>query len=49
MKIRKPDFWLNKNIISYFFPFSLIIFLINKIKNYSTRNKYSIKTICVGT
>ena len=49
MKMRKPDFWLNKNIISYFFfPFSLIIFLINKIKNYSTRNKYSIKTICVG-
>ena len=49
MKMRKPDFWLNKNIISYFFfPFSLIIFLINKIKNYSKRNKYSIKTICVG-
>ena len=47
--MRKPDFWLNKNIISYFFfPFSLIIFLINKIKNYSTRNKYYIKTICVG-
>ena len=49
MKIKRPNFWLSKNIISYFFyPFSLITFLINFIKNFSKRKKFSLKTICIG-
>lgn len=47
--MRKPNFWLEKNIISYFFfPFSLLTFVINHIKSFSTKKKISIKTICIG-
>ena len=49
MKIKKPVFWNNKNLISIsLFPFSIITFLVNLFKNLSLRKKYNIKTICVG-
>ena len=49
MKIKKPVFWNNKNLISIsLFPFSIITFLVNLFKNLSMRKKYNIKTICVG-
>ena len=49
MKIKKPKFWYDKNLISYFFfPFSLITNLINFFKKYSKVNYFSIKTICIG-
>ena len=49
MKIKKPVFWNNKNLISTsLFPFSIITFLVNLFKNLSMRKKYNIKTICVG-
>ncbi len=49
MTIKKPLFWKNKNLISLFLiPFSLITFLINFIKNFKFKKKYTIKTICVG-
>ncbi len=49
MKIIKPKFWVNKNIISFLlYPFSILTFFVNKIKKKSFQKKYSIKTICVG-
>ena len=49
MKIIKPKFWENKNIISFLlYPFSILTFFVNKIKKRSFQKKYSIKTICVG-
>ena len=49
MKIYKPKFWVNKNIISILlFPLSIITLFVNKIKKLSTKEKFSIKTICVG-
>ena len=49
MQIKKPFFWNEKNIISFaLYPFTLITFLINLIKSFSSKKKYSIKTICVG-
>jgi len=49
MKIKKPFFWNNKNIISIsLIPFSIITFIINNFKNLLSKKKYRIKTICVG-
>ena len=49
MKIRKPLFWNNKNLISLsLIPFSIIIFIINFFKNFLIKKNYKIKTICVG-
>ena len=49
MKIRKPLFWNNKNLISLsLIPFSIIIFSINFFKNFLIKKNYKIKTICIG-
>ena len=49
MKIRKPLFWNNKNLISLsLIPVSLITFIINFFKNFLLKKNYKIKTICVG-
>ena len=49
MKIKKPFFWNEKNIISLsLIPFSIITFIINIFKNRLPKKKYRIKTICVG-
>ena len=49
MKISKPTFWNNKNLISLFLiPFSMITFIINFFKNFLSKKNFKIKTICVG-
>ena len=49
MKIRKPLFWNNKNLISLsLIPVSLITFIINFFKNFLLKKNFKIKTICVG-
>ena len=49
MKISKPIFWNNKNLISLFLiPFSMITSIINFFKNFPSKKKFKIKTICVG-
>ena len=49
MKISKPIFWNNKNLISLFLiPLSIITFIINFFKNFLSKKKFRIKTICVG-
>ena len=49
MKIKKPLFWDNKNLLSLSLtPFSLITFIINFFKRFKIKVKYKIKTICVG-
>ena len=49
MKIKRPNFWHKRNIYSYFFfPFTIITFIINFLKSFLIKNKLSIKTICVG-
>ena len=49
MKLIRPKFWLNKNLLSYlFFPFSIITLCINGYKKTLIKKKFSIKTICVG-
>ena len=49
MKIKKPFFWNNINIISIsLIPFSIITYIINNFKNLLSKKKYRIKTICVG-
>ena len=49
MKLIKPKFWSEKNIISYLlYPFSIITHLANFLKKISPKKKFDIKTICVG-
>ena len=49
MKISKPIFWNNKNLISLFLiPLSIITFIINLFKNFLSKKNFRIKTICVG-
>ena len=49
MKISKPIFWNNKNLISLFLiPLTIITFIINFFKNFLSKKKFRIKTICVG-
>ena len=49
MKLIKPQFWLNKNLFAYLlYPLSIITHLINILKNYSSKKKLDIKTICIG-
>ena len=49
MKLIKPKFWSEKNIISYLlYPFSIITHLANLLKKISPKKKFDIKTICVG-
>ena len=49
MKIIKPKFFDNINIIScLLLPISLLVLLITKIKKFSVKKDFKIKTICVG-
>jgi tetraacyldisaccharide 4'-kinase len=49
MKLIKPKFWSEKNILSYLlYPFSIITHLANLLKKNSPKKKFNIKTICVG-
>ena len=49
MKINKPLFWNNKNLISLsLIPVSLITFIINFFKNFLLKKIIKIKKICVG-
>lgn len=49
MKFVKPDFWQTKNLISSFlFPLTVVTWVINKLKNITSKKKFFIKTICVG-
>ena len=49
MKLLKPIFWNKKNIISIsIYPISYITKLINFFKKFSFKNKFKIKTICIG-
>ena len=49
MKIIRPAFWKNKNIISFFlYPISLILLLVLILKKNVKPKKFKIRTICVG-
>tara|TARA_Y100000741_G_scaffold137066_1_gene103357 strand:- start:518 stop:1441 length:924 start_codon:yes stop_codon:yes gene_type:complete len=49
MKLIKPKFWQKKNFISFIlYPLSIITYLINITKKYSTKKNFQIKTICIG-
>jgi tetraacyldisaccharide 4'-kinase len=49
MKFVKPLFWKSKNIISIIlYPLSLIVLIINELKELNLKKKFLIKTICVG-
>ena len=49
MKLIKPNFWAEKNFITFlFYPFSLITYLTNFIKKISSQKEFDIKIICVG-
>tara|TARA_B100000953_G_scaffold117039_1_gene96382 strand:+ start:124 stop:1047 length:924 start_codon:yes stop_codon:yes gene_type:complete len=49
MKIIKPVFWSEKNFLSLLlYPLTALTFLINLIKKFSVKKKFSIKTICIG-
>ena len=49
MKIIKPSYLNNKNLISYLLtPFTIFTILINFSKNFLVKKRYKIKTICVG-
>ncbi len=49
MKLKKPNFWINKNLISsFFYPFSIFTYLTNSFKNTFEKKKFKLKTICIG-
>ena len=49
MNFVKPLFWKSKNIISILlYPLSLIVLIINELKELKSKKKFLIKTICVG-
>ena len=49
MNLNEPKFWKDKNFISIFlFPLSLISLLINFSKKIFPKNKFKIKTVCIG-
>ena len=49
MKFIKPKFWETKNFISLIlYPLSIITYLFNIKKKFSTKIKFEIKTICIG-
>jgi len=49
MNIIKPIFWNKKNILSLsLYPLTCFIYIINLIKNFSHKKKFSLKSICVG-
>ena len=49
MRLIKPKFWVNKNIISILlFPLTIITYLINIISKTYPKKNFNIKTICIG-
>ena len=49
MKFVKPLFWKSKNITStLLYPLSLIVLIINVLKEFNSKKYFLIKTICVG-
>ena len=49
MRLIKPKFWVNTNIISILlFPLSIITYLINIISKSYPKKNFNIKTICIG-
>ncbi len=49
MILNKPNFWQRNSIVAYLLlPISLLVILVNQIKNFSVKEKFKIKTICVG-
>ncbi len=49
MKLIKPKFWIDKNIISFLlFPLTIFTHLINIFKKLYPKKKFKIKTICIG-
>ena len=49
MNLIKPKFWETKNFISFIiYPLSIITYLINISKKFSTKKNFKIKTICIG-
>ena len=49
MKINKPLFWDNINIISLLLlPLTLITLIVNLLRNLKIKEKLKIRTICVG-
>ncbi len=49
MKLSKPKFWINKNILSFLLlPLTAVTYFINVIKKIYPKKKFSIKTICIG-
>ena len=49
MKLIRPKFWKIKNFISFtLYPLSIITYVINITKKFSTKKNFKIKTICVG-
>jgi len=49
MQIKKPLYLSQKNFVSFILlPLTIITFIINYIKKFSTKKKYYLKSICVG-
>ena len=49
MKLIKPKFWSEKNVITFlFYPLSLITHLTNIFKKNSSQKEFDIKSICIG-
>ena len=49
MRLIKPKFWVNTNIISILlFPLTIITYLINIIRKSYPKKNFNIKTICIG-
>ncbi len=49
MRLIKPKFWVNTNIISILlFPLTIITYLINIISKSYPKKNFNIKTICIG-
>ena len=51
MFLKKPKFWDNEEysyLNIFFLPFTIIVSFINWIKNFQTKKKFNIKTVCIG-
>ena len=49
MNLKKPEFWLKKNLISLvLLPLTIITYLINSFKKFSNKKVFKIKSICIG-
>ena len=49
MNLKKPEFWLKKNLISLvLLPLTIVTYLINSFKKFSNKKIFKIKSICIG-